>query len=66
MSDQIRLAANTLFPDDGARARDIKFFDAGMSGVTAQQLAEQVNRAEAAIRHGRVQEVDDVEDYLTS
>ncbi|MAF56829.1 hypothetical protein [Ponticaulis sp.] len=66
MTDTIQLAANLLFPENGQQVRDVKFFDVGSSRVTAAQLAEQIVRAEAAIRSGNAKAVEDVEDYLTS
>tara|TARA_B100000678_G_scaffold183936_1_gene153741 strand:- start:15311 stop:15511 length:201 start_codon:yes stop_codon:yes gene_type:complete len=66
MTDTIQLAANLLFPENGQQVRDIKFFDVGSSNITAAQLAEQVMRAEAAIRSGNSKPIDDVEEYLTS
>lgn len=65
MSDQVNIAANTLFPEQGTRVRDIKFFDLGQAAVSASDLAEQVNRAEAAIRHNRARRIENVREYLT-
>jgi len=66
MSDQVSNAASALFPENGRPVRDIKFFDINQRGITAAALAEQVNRAEASIRFGTAQRVENVDTYLTS
>lgn len=54
MSTQLDRANNALFPSDGRSARNIKFFAGRCTTVTAEQRAEQFNRAESQIASGRV------------
>lgn len=46
-------AATSLFPSSGgSQVANIKFFRGRRRGVTAEELAEQFNRAEAQVRAG--------------
>lgn len=66
MTTQIERAAQMLFPDEGSRTLDIKFFCGGVaSNVSAESLAEQVVRAEVQIRSGSARLVTDVDSRLT-
>lgn len=63
MSQILARTANSLFPAIGGQVRNVKFFLGGARCVTADQLAEQVDRAEAQIRAGVASTVTDVDNY---
>lgn len=54
MSVQTDRAVKALFPDGDAadHAVNVKFFLGSKRGVTGEELAEQMNRADAQIRNG--------------
>lgn len=54
-------AADLLFPTEGQRTLNVKFFCAGDDNVSADALAEQIVRAEAQIRNGSARLVTDVD-----
>ena len=56
MSEELDLAANTLFPPNGTnRVGNVKFFRGRRRDLTAEELAEQFNRADAQVRSGDLQ-----------
>lgn len=66
MTTETNRAADALFPSTGNRAGNIKFMRGRRTGVTAEQLAEQFNRADAQIRAGEATRVDDIDNYTPS
>jgi hypothetical protein len=65
MSTQIEQAVQLLFPEEGSRTLDIKFFCGGLANnITAESLADQVVRAEVQIRAGAARLVDNVDSHL--
>jgi len=54
MSAHTERATKALFPADQAadRAVNVKFFLGSKRGVTGEELAEQLNRADAQVRNG--------------
>ena len=52
MSVQTERAIKSLFPADGEKVVNVKFFLGSKRGVTGEELAEQLNRADAQIRSG--------------
>lgn len=52
MSVQVERAVKSLFPAQGDAAVNVKFFLGNARRVTAEQLAEQLNRADSQIRNG--------------
>lgn len=54
-------AADLLFPEEGRRTLNVKFFCAGDEDVSALSLAEQVVRAEAQIANGTARLVTDID-----
>lgn len=65
MTTQVDRAANQMFPESGNVVGNIKFFFGHNREATAEQLAEQFNRAEAQVRAGESTPVDDVDGDLT-
>jgi hypothetical protein len=66
MTTQIERAAQMLFPEEGSRTLNIKFFCGGVANnITAENLAEQVVRAEVQIRARSARLVDNVDSHLT-
>jgi len=57
----IERAADLLFPAEGRRTLNIKFFSAGDGHATANALAEQIVRAESQISAGNARYVSDVD-----
>ena len=58
-------AAELLFPENGPRTLNVKFFCAGESNITAEELAEQIVRAHVQIQNGTARLVTDVDRHLT-
>lgn len=54
-------AADLLFPETGRQTLNIKFFCGGEDNITAQQLAEQIVRAETQIRGGSARPVENLD-----
>ena len=52
MSVEVERAVKSLFPADGGTASNVKFFLGNARGVSADQLAAQLTRADAQIRNG--------------
>ena len=50
MSSQFDRASNALFPTDGGRVSNVKFFLGYNRAVTREQIAGEFNRAEAQVR----------------
>lgn len=66
MTTQLDRAANALFPSTGNRVGNVKFC-LGLSRVaTAEQIAEQFNRADAQVRAGVSVPATDIDGDLTS
>lgn len=61
MATYIERAADLLFPQTGRRALNVKFFDACEHNVTAEELAEQIVRAEAHIANGTAELVANID-----
>jgi len=61
VASYIDRAADLLFPAEGRRTLNIKFFDACEHNVTAEELAEQIVRAEAQIANGTAELVADID-----
>lgn len=61
MTNYIERAADVLFPDAGRRTLNVKFFDACEHNVTAEELAEQIVRAEAQITAGTARLVTNID-----
>lgn len=61
MVNYINRAADLLYPGDGRRTLNVKFLDACDYNVTADELAEQIVRAEAQINSGTARVVMDVD-----
>jgi hypothetical protein len=59
--DLIDRAADLLFPAEGQRTFNVKFFCAGDDNVSVDELAEQIVRAETQIRNGSARLVTDVD-----
>ncbi len=57
----VERAADLLFPETGRRTLNIKFFDACEHNVSAEELAEQIVRAEAQISNGTAELVADID-----
>jgi hypothetical protein len=59
--DLIDRAADLLFPTEGQRTLNVKFFCAGDENVSIDELAEQIVRAEAQIRNGSARLVANID-----
>lgn len=64
MSTEVKLATTALFPEAGPRASNVKWFLGKDRGVTAEQLAGQLNRADAQIRTGTAQRSTSLDGHL--
>lgn len=51
MSVEVERAVKSLFPAQGDAATNVKFFLGNARGVSAEQLAAQLDRADAQIRN---------------
>ncbi len=67
MSVQMERATKALFPQtNGAdEVVNVKFFLGSKRGVTAEELAEQMNRADAQIRNGLAERTTVLDGELT-
>ena len=63
MTTEVDRAADAMFPSTGNRVGNVKYMRGRRTGVTAEQLAEQLNRADAQIRAGACARVDDIDNY---
>jgi hypothetical protein len=61
----IERAADLLFPAEGRRTLNIKFFSVADGRTTANALAEQIVRAESQITAGNARFITDVDADLT-
>lgn len=61
MSTHLDRASVALFPANGNSVRNIKFFAGRCTTVTAEQRAEQFNRAESQIASGRVTKLTSID-----
>lgn len=52
MSPHLERAANAMFPATGGRVANVKFYLGSNRSVTAEQLADQLNRANSQVRAG--------------
>jgi hypothetical protein len=67
MSTHLDQAANAMFPQAGhSRVGNIKFFRGRRRQVTAEQLAEELNRADAQVRSGNLKPTADIDGDLTN
>jgi hypothetical protein len=64
MGTQVERAIETLFPQEGGRVRNIKFYRGWNPAVTADQLAEQVLSANEQIRNGTAERIVDIDGDL--
>lgn len=62
VSAELERAANALFPSTGNEVGNVKFMRGHNRQVTAEQIAEQFNRAEAQVANGLVSPVDNIDD----
>lgn len=58
-------AAELLFPVNGPQTLNVKFFCAGDTTITAEELAEQVLRAHLQVQNGTARLVESVDAHLT-
>ena len=65
MSKEINRAVAALFPQDGESVADIKFFLGSRSGVSAEDFAEEVSRADAQVRTGAAVRSETLDGELT-
>lgn len=65
MTNFIDRAADLLFPAEGRQTINIKFFGAAEGHMSADEMAEQIVRADAQIRTGNSMLVEDVDADLT-
>jgi hypothetical protein len=62
MSSQLDHAANALFPLNGPnRVANIKFYRGHSREITADQMADQFSRADAQVRAGQAERIDDID-----
>jgi hypothetical protein len=66
MTTELDRATDALFPSTGNRVGNIKFMRGRRTGVTAEQLAEQLNRADSQVREGLSTPVADIDNYCPS
>ena len=52
VSTQIERMSAAMFPAQGTQVVNVKFFPGGNRSVTAEQLADQLDRADAQLRAG--------------
>lgn len=62
---ELNRAANALFPTEGSRVRNVKFFTLARQ-IDGEQLAEQLNRADSQIELGNLRPVDDIDGDLSA
>jgi hypothetical protein len=67
MSNELDRAANALFPSTGnSQVGNVKFFRGRRREITAEQMAEQLNRADAQIRAGECKPNTNIDGDLTA
>lgn len=52
MNSNIERAKHALFSSESIQTENVKFFMGNARNVTAEQLADQLNRADAQVRNG--------------
>lgn len=62
MNAQIALAKHRLFADGGLDAQNVKLFPGTSRDVTAEQLAEQFNKAISQMESGDFDNIDEIDD----
>jgi hypothetical protein len=62
MKSQVEQARDKLFSPDGLDVKNIKLFPGSSRDVTAEQIAEQVNKALAQLEAGDYEMVDQLPD----
>lgn len=65
MSDAIKRATMTLFPSEGEGACNVKFFPGHSRNISAEDLADEFNRAEAQLKNGLIHPKAEIEEDLT-
>lgn len=63
MSTELDRAADALFPSTGSQVGNVKFMRGRRNGVTAEELAQQLNRANAQVRLAEAKPVSDIDNY---
>ena len=67
MSAEMNRAADALFHSNGTgRVTNVKFFRGRNREVTAEQLAQQLNKADAQVRSGNITPITDIDGDLTA
>ena len=62
MADQIQLAQNRLYGEQGLKVSDVKLFPGSSRDVSKEQFAEQINKSIAEIEAGDYDLVEEFED----
>ena len=63
MTIELECATNALFPTTGNRVGNINFMRGFRTGITAEELDEQLNRADAQVGEGLCAPVIDIDNY---
>ncbi len=66
MNTQVDRIKNAFFPAAGGGVENVKFFLGTSRSVTAEQLADQLERAEVQIRTGAAVRVKTLDGHLTT
>jgi len=67
MSTQLERATNALFPSNGNnRVGNIKFFRGRRREITSEELAQQLNRADAQVRENHITPNQNIDGDLTT
>lgn len=67
MSAELERAANALFPSTGnSRVANVKFMRGHSRVITADQLANQLNRADAQVRANEATLITNIDEDLTA
>ena len=61
MQNQLEIATRRLSTENGLHARDFKLFPGSSRDATAEQVAEQINKAISQIESGDFEVVEDEE-----
>lgn len=61
MNDHLEQAADALFPFEGARIGNVKFFQGRTRDVGADQFAEELMSANRQIAEGTARRVEDID-----
>ena len=65
MTMQLERAADAMFPSEGNRVGNVKFFRGHNRNATSEKIAEQFNRANAQIKAGESHPLADIDGDLT-